>query len=217
MFPPMGRLYDCRSDLDLVDGTSMTDRGFIDVTIGCDSRVRTRKKSFPALLAALRPVLDMLECEYEILFVDDGSRDGSAEHSGRGCGGRSCGSRCWASAGTSATRRRSRPGSTSPRETRSSSWTPISRIPPELLPRDGGTSIGQGFDVVSAQRVGRDGEGPFKRGTAACLYGLMRRAVDERLQPQVGDFRLFSRAAVTGLRGLREQHRFVRGMWPGSG
>jgi dolichol-phosphate mannosyltransferase len=70
----------------------------------------------------------------------------------------------------------------------------------------------QGFDVVSAQRASRQGEGLFKRATAALFYGLMRRAVDSRLQPQVGDFRLFSREAVTAIRGLREQHRFMRGM-----
>jgi dolichol-phosphate mannosyltransferase len=83
--------------------------------------------------------------------------------------------------------------------------------PPELLP-EMVARFGQGFDVVSAQRVGRDGEGAFKRGTAALFYGLMRRAVDERLVPQVGDFRLFSRAAVEALRGFREQHRFMRGL-----
>src|SRR5262249_15615050 len=64
----------------------------------------------------------------------------------------------------------------------------------------------------SAQRVERAGEGPFKRGTAALFYGLMRWAVDERLPSQVGDYRLFSRAAVTAVRGFREQHRFLRGL-----
>jgi dolichol-phosphate mannosyltransferase len=70
----------------------------------------------------------------------------------------------------------------------------------------------QGYDVVSAQRIGREGESLFKRVTAALFYALMRKAVDERLKSQVGDFRLFSRAAVTAIRGLREQHRFMRGM-----
>ena len=82
--------------------------------------------------------------------------------------------------------------------------------PPELLP-ELVELYRQGFDVVSAQRVGRTGETAFKRATAGVFYGLMRRAVDPRLQPQVGDFRLLSRAAVTGLRGFREQHRFLRG------
>jgi polyisoprenyl-phosphate glycosyltransferase len=83
--------------------------------------------------------------------------------------------------------------------------------PPELLRQMVGL-YRQGFDVVSAQRVGREGEGPLKRGTAALFYGLMRRAVDERLQSQVGDFRLFSRGAVLALRRFREQHRFMRGL-----
>lgn len=83
--------------------------------------------------------------------------------------------------------------------------------PPGLLP-EMVALYRQGFDVVSARRVGRDGEGLFKRGTAALFYALMRRAVDERLTPQVGDFRLFSRGAVVALRGFREQHRFVRGL-----
>ena len=40
----------------------------------------------------------------------------------------------------------------------------------------------------------------------------MRKLVDSRIQDEVGDFRLFSRKAVTAIRGLREQHRFMRGM-----
>jgi len=36
--------------------------------------------------------------------------------------------------------------------------------------------------------------------------------IDSRLVPQVGDFRLFSRAAVQAIRGFREQHRFMRGL-----
>ena len=70
----------------------------------------------------------------------------------------------------------------------------------------------EGYDVVSAQRVARDGDGPFKRWTAAGFYWLMRKMVDDRLVPEVGDFRLFSRQALTGLRAFREQHRFMRGL-----
>ena len=40
----------------------------------------------------------------------------------------------------------------------------------------------------------------------------MRKAIDERLPPQVGDFRLFSRGAVHAIRKFREQHRFMRGL-----
>jgi dolichol-phosphate mannosyltransferase len=70
----------------------------------------------------------------------------------------------------------------------------------------------QGYEVVSAQRQSRPGDGRCKRFTAAAFYWFMRRFVNERLPAEVGDFRLFSRAAVLALREFREQHRFMRGL-----
>ena len=83
--------------------------------------------------------------------------------------------------------------------------------PPELLPRMIDL-FRQGYDVVSAQRISRDGETLFKKWTASAFYRLMRRMVDKRLVQDVGDFRLFSRGAVLGLRAFREEHRFMRGL-----
>lgn len=70
----------------------------------------------------------------------------------------------------------------------------------------------EGFDIVSPQRISRQGETKFKLWTASLFYKFMTYAVDQRLQPQVSDFRLYSRVAVTGMRQFREQHRFLRGM-----
>jgi dolichol-phosphate mannosyltransferase len=83
--------------------------------------------------------------------------------------------------------------------------------PPELLP-EMLALMRQGYDVVSAQRQARPGDGLWKRSTASAFYWFMRRFVDHRLAPEVGDFRLFSRAAVLALRAFREQHRFMRGL-----
>jgi dolichol-phosphate mannosyltransferase len=83
--------------------------------------------------------------------------------------------------------------------------------PPEILARMVAL-YREGYDVVSAQRVSREGDGLWKRATASVFYWIMRKAVDERLAPEVGDFRLLSRGAVGALRQLREQHRFMRGM-----
>jgi glycosyltransferase involved in cell wall biosynthesis len=83
--------------------------------------------------------------------------------------------------------------------------------PPELLPEMLGL-MRQGYDVVSAQRQARPGDGIWKCSTAAAFYWLMRRFIDRRLAAEVGDFRLFSRTAVLALRGFREQHRFMRGL-----
>jgi dolichol-phosphate mannosyltransferase len=70
----------------------------------------------------------------------------------------------------------------------------------------------EGYDVVSAQRDKREGDGPWKRATASAFYWLMRRTVDRRIMPEVADFRLLSRGAVHAIRQFREQHRFMRGL-----
>jgi glycosyltransferase involved in cell wall biosynthesis len=70
----------------------------------------------------------------------------------------------------------------------------------------------EGYDVVSAQRESREGDTAYKRWTASTFYWLMRRTVDERIMPEVADFRLLSRGAVHAIRQFREQHRFMRGL-----
>jgi dolichol-phosphate mannosyltransferase len=83
--------------------------------------------------------------------------------------------------------------------------------PPELLP-EMVRLFEQGYDVVSPQRICRRGETWLKRSTAAVFYRLMSAMIDNRLTPDVGDFRLFSRRAVLAIRSFREQHRFMRGL-----
>lgn len=83
--------------------------------------------------------------------------------------------------------------------------------PPELLPRMLDL-FEQGYDVVSPQRISREAETPLKRWTASLFYRALSHLTDQRLTPDVGDFRLFSRRAVCAIRSLREQHRYMRGM-----
>ncbi|HLK93825.1 MAG TPA: glycosyltransferase family 2 protein [Polyangia bacterium] len=76
----------------------------------------------------------------------------------------------------------------------------------------------QGFDVVFGVRSHRHGETAFKRLTAAIYYRLLRGMLGGASIPiDAGDFRLMSRPVVLTLRALREQHRFVRGLvwWVG--
>jgi glycosyltransferase involved in cell wall biosynthesis len=83
--------------------------------------------------------------------------------------------------------------------------------PPELLPRML-ELFEQGYDVVSPQRVSREAETIFKRWTATLFYRALSLMSDQKLTPDVGDFRLFSRRAVGAIRSFREQHRYMRGM-----
>jgi glycosyltransferase involved in cell wall biosynthesis len=71
----------------------------------------------------------------------------------------------------------------------------------------------EGFDVVYGVRKSRAGETLFKKLTAAVFYRLLKSMLGGISIPvDAGDFRLMSRPVVLTLRALRERHRFVRGM-----
>lgn len=84
--------------------------------------------------------------------------------------------------------------------------------PPELIP-DFVAKWREGFDVVYGQRLARDGETWLKRATAAGFYRVMQRLSSTPIPPDTGDFRLMSRRALDALRGLRERQRFMKGIF----
>jgi dolichol-phosphate mannosyltransferase len=88
--------------------------------------------------------------------------------------------------------------------------------PPELIP-DMLARWREGSDVVYAVRSDRPGETPFKLITARWFYRLFRGLTDVELAPDSGDFRLMSRAALGALLAMPERNRFLRGMsvWVG--
>lgn len=67
--------------------------------------------------------------------------------------------------------------------------------------------------MAYAQRLERAGETWLKRATAAGFYRLMRNWGDVPLPQDVGDFRLMSRRVVDAVVRLREQHRFMKGVF----
>ena len=89
--------------------------------------------------------------------------------------------------------------------------------PPELLSDMRATMAAQGADVVYAVRRKREGETFFKKMTAAAFYRVLDRVTDTPIPLDTGDFRLMSRRALDALLSLPEQARFIRGMvaWVG--
>lgn len=71
----------------------------------------------------------------------------------------------------------------------------------------------EGFDMVYARRASRAGETWLKRRTAHAFYRLMQHLGGQRLPEDTGDFRLMSRRVVDAVRQLREQHRFMKGLF----
>ncbi len=84
--------------------------------------------------------------------------------------------------------------------------------PPELIP-ELLARWREGYDVVYAQRESRVGDGWFKRHSAALFYRVMNRLSDVPIPRDAGDYRLLSRRAVDALLQLREQHRYMKGLF----
>ncbi len=148
--------------------------------------------------------------DYEIVFVDDGSRDGSyaklAAISGRDEHvrvvklSRNFGHQAAITAGLD--------------QARGDCVAIIDadlQDPPEVL-AEMAERWREGYDVIYGIRTQRDGEGRLKLLTAKLFYRVLSRLTNARIPLDVGDFRLLSRRAAESLAGLREQDRFVRGL-----
>jgi len=88
--------------------------------------------------------------------------------------------------------------------------------PPELIP----TMLASwraGADVVYAVRRQREGESRFKLATASWFYRLFDWLASVHLNHNSGDFRLLDRKALDAVLSMRERNRFLRGMtvWVG--
>lgn len=84
--------------------------------------------------------------------------------------------------------------------------------PPELIPQ---MLAGwhEGYDIVYGVRTHRDGETWFKKTTAKCFYQVIQRISRVKVPKDTGDFRLMTRRAVQAMSRLREEHRFMKGLF----
>lgn len=83
--------------------------------------------------------------------------------------------------------------------------------PPEVI-TEMITKWKEGFDVVYAVRTKREGESRFKLATAKLFYRLIYRITDVDIPLDTGDFRLMDEKVADVLRRMREHNRFIRGM-----
>lgn len=84
--------------------------------------------------------------------------------------------------------------------------------PPELIATFWNLFL-EGHDVVFGVRRSRAGESWLKRATANAFYRIIGRLSRTPIPADTGDFRLLSRRAILALRGLRERHRFMKGLF----
>ena len=83
--------------------------------------------------------------------------------------------------------------------------------PPEIIPQ----MIGrwrEGYDVVYGRRTARQGESWFKLKTASTYYRTLNRLTDVPIPVDVGDFRLIDARVRDALLAMPEHNRYVRGL-----
>jgi glycosyltransferase involved in cell wall biosynthesis len=88
--------------------------------------------------------------------------------------------------------------------------------PPEVIP-EMVKKWKQGYDVVYGKRVKRKGETIFKLATAKLFYHFLSGMTQVAIPRDVGDFRLLDRKVCDAMRRIHERNRFVRGLvsWAG--
>jgi dolichol-phosphate mannosyltransferase len=170
----------------------------------------------PLFAERLRPVLDGLGEPYEVVAVDDGSRDSTPVILLRE-------QRTWpqlrvvrlrANAGHQAALSA---GLARARGAWIATLDADLQDPPEVLPQMLDVARRDELDVVYGQRSDRSTDTAFKRHTARAYYALMRRTVGGHVMSDAGDFRLMSRATVDAVNTLPDHHRVLRLVIPALG
>lgn len=171
--------------------------------------------NLPELYRRICEVMDQTQEPWELILVDDGSRDGSTDQI-RSLGqqdprvrpvifARNFGHQIAVTAGLDYSRGKA-----------------VAIIdadlqdPPELI-LEMIAKWREGYQVVYAIRTEREGETWFKKFTASLFYRLIYRITDVKIPLDTGDFRLMDRKVVNVINGMRERHRFLRGIaaWVG--
>lgn len=172
-------------------------------------------ENIPPLLQNLVPVLTALNKEYEILFIDDGSDDHSAQVIKQEAQkntrikalllSRNFGHQVALSAGLE----------------HALGDIVITldgdlQHPADLIPKMIAKHQ-EGYDVVNTFRTGSDDLTAFKRQSSKWFYRLFNSLADVQIEPSSSDFRLYSRRFLKEFLKLEEKDRFIRGMikWVG--
>ncbi len=171
-------------------------------------------EALPALWPRIAAALEAIEAEgldARVLFVDDGSRDGTWPLL---CGiangdrrvsllrlSRNFGKEAALTAGLDRVERGA-----------ALILDADGQDPPEMAPAFI-AKWREGYDDIHGTRTAREGESWLKRATAHGFYRLIGRLSKTPIPRDTGDFRLLSPRALVALRQLRERHRFMKGLF----
>jgi glycosyltransferase involved in cell wall biosynthesis len=85
--------------------------------------------------------------------------------------------------------------------------------PPELIPEMLKVQEEKGVDVVLMRRKHREGESHLKKQTAKWFYKILNKLSSFDIPEDIGDFRLMNKKAVDAMRKLSERNRYTKGLF----
>lgn len=168
------------------------------------------EEALPLFYGQLREVLNKLEDDFEIIFVNDGSSDQTAAiierlasedpavhalHFSRNFGHQAALSAGLKEAHGDYTITMDADGQHPP------------KIIPEMI-----RLADSGYDIVLTQRIETENKNSFKKWSSETFYKILNKVSDTQTLPGGADFRLMNRESLDALLSLPEFHRFLRGM-----
>lgn len=177
--------------------------------------VFNEQEVMPESFRRTRAAMDAMEYPYEIIYIDDGSRDGTWEILSSIAAenpqvtalrfSRNFGHQLAVTAGMDAAEGDA-----------VIIMDADLQDPPEVI-ADMVKAWEQGADIAYGKRLKRHGETMMKKLTAWCYYRLLSAMSAYPIPLDTGDFRLLDRAVADKFKELREHNRFLRGMsaWMG--
>ncbi|MES2590990.1 MAG: glycosyltransferase family 2 protein [Bacteroidota bacterium] len=167
------------------------------------------------LYNALVPVVEKISPDYEIIFVDDGSKDNSFQIIDTIC------QQNTRVLGISLSRNFGHQIALTAGMEHSSGEVVVTldadmQHPPEII-LELYNKYKEGFDIVNTIRLETVDSGPFKKITSHYFYKLINNLSDIHIEPSSADFRLMNRKTVTAFLQMKEKDRFTRGIisWMG--
>ena len=173
--------------------------------------VYNERDMLPLFFDRVLPVLAAVNLRHEIVFVDDGSEDGSAVYI-RNEIKRTPGLRLVKLSRNFGKEAAVTAGLEHARGDAVIVLDADLQDPPEQIPAMI-ESWQSGADVVLMQRRSRAGETAFKRWSAHLCYRLLNRTSRTDIPVDTGDFRLMSRKAVDAILTLNERNRYMKGLF----
>jgi len=165
----------------------------------------------PLFFERVLPVLAALDLHWEVVLIDDGSDDGSAQYI-RSVIDRTPGIRLIKLSRNFGKEAAMTAGLEHAKGDAVIVLDADLQDPPEQIPAM--VECWQsGVDVVLMQRRSRAGETAFKRWSAHLFYRLLNRTSRTNIPVDTGDFRLMSRKAVNALLALKERNRYMKGLF----